>query len=315
MGDFNVNLMNFNEHSLTGEFLDGMYSNLLCPLINRPTRITSHSATLIDNILTNNIGCHSIHGLLFKDVCDHLPIFSILFEDQSNSSIDHETYFFHDKSKENFEKFKERVTICDWSSISNNTEPTEAYCKFSTEFINIYNECFPLKKNTKKRKICKPWISQGLLKSIKKKNKLYKKYLRNPNSISETTYKNYKNKLSHSIRIAKRLYLDRKFTENKSNIKQTWKILNNIMNKRKHKSLSNTVFNCGNREVSDPLETANGFCQYFSNIGPNLDKHIPASSISPKMYLSGEFVNSIFLDPVTENEVIKVVKNKEFPIW
>ena len=50
MGDFNVNLMNYQTNNLTGEFLDIMYSNLLCPMINRPTRITSHTATLIDNI-------------------------------------------------------------------------------------------------------------------------------------------------------------------------------------------------------------------------------------------------------------------------
>ena len=41
MGDFNVNIMNYQTNNLTGEFLDSMYSNLLSPLINRPTRITS----------------------------------------------------------------------------------------------------------------------------------------------------------------------------------------------------------------------------------------------------------------------------------
>ena len=34
MGDFNVNLMNYQSCNLMGEFLDGMYSNLLCPLIH-----------------------------------------------------------------------------------------------------------------------------------------------------------------------------------------------------------------------------------------------------------------------------------------
>ena len=42
MGDFNVNLMSYHRNNLTGEFLDNIYSNSLCPLINRPTRITSH---------------------------------------------------------------------------------------------------------------------------------------------------------------------------------------------------------------------------------------------------------------------------------
>ena len=43
MGDF-----------LTSQFLDGMYSNVFFPLITCPSRITSHTATLIDNIFVNN---------------------------------------------------------------------------------------------------------------------------------------------------------------------------------------------------------------------------------------------------------------------
>ena len=55
MGDFNLNLLRFQQHSLTGEFLEQMYSNAFFPLILRPSRITSHSATLIDNIFTNQL--------------------------------------------------------------------------------------------------------------------------------------------------------------------------------------------------------------------------------------------------------------------
>ena len=36
------------------EFADLLYANSSIPLINRPTRVTRFSATLIDNIFTNN---------------------------------------------------------------------------------------------------------------------------------------------------------------------------------------------------------------------------------------------------------------------
>ena len=48
LGDFNVNLWNYNEHNQTNEFLDSLASNSFIPLILQPTRITSHSNTLID---------------------------------------------------------------------------------------------------------------------------------------------------------------------------------------------------------------------------------------------------------------------------
>ena len=55
LGDFNVNLLNYNEHNQTNEFLDSLASNLYIPLILQQTRITSHSNTLIDNIFSNAI--------------------------------------------------------------------------------------------------------------------------------------------------------------------------------------------------------------------------------------------------------------------
>ena len=56
MGDLNLNLMNHQSHSFTGEFLDALYklySNMFFPLIMPPTRITRHLATLLDNTIMN----------------------------------------------------------------------------------------------------------------------------------------------------------------------------------------------------------------------------------------------------------------------
>ena len=50
LGDFNVNLLNYNEHNETNEFLDSIASKSFVPLILQPTRKTSHSNTLIENI-------------------------------------------------------------------------------------------------------------------------------------------------------------------------------------------------------------------------------------------------------------------------
>ena len=53
--NFNVNLMNYNARNPADEFLDSLVSNSFIPLILQPTRITSHSNTLIDNIFSNII--------------------------------------------------------------------------------------------------------------------------------------------------------------------------------------------------------------------------------------------------------------------
>ena len=72
------------------------------------------------------------------------------------------------------------------SKHSSLNDPTEAYTSFSDNFTQIFNECFPIKTRSKKFKIHKPWISNGLLKSIKIKNRLYKHYIRHPDPTRET---------------------------------------------------------------------------------------------------------------------------------
>ena len=61
----------------TKEFLDVFYSLGLYPLINRPTRITTTSATLIDNIFTSELENKIDSGLLVHDISDHLPVFAL----------------------------------------------------------------------------------------------------------------------------------------------------------------------------------------------------------------------------------------------
>ena len=53
MRDFNINLLNM--HQATNDFVNLLTSNIFFPLISKPTRITSSTATLIDNIFTNNL--------------------------------------------------------------------------------------------------------------------------------------------------------------------------------------------------------------------------------------------------------------------
>ena len=75
----------------------------------------------------------------------------------------------------------------------------------------------------------KPWFTKSLLRSINKRNKLYKQYLRHRSNEKLLRYKTYKNKLTDLLRVAKRLYFQNQIELNKINLKQTWRILNNAI--------------------------------------------------------------------------------------
>ena len=50
LGDFNINLLNYDIHPSTNEFLDSLSFHYFLPHILQPSRVTTNSKTLIDNI-------------------------------------------------------------------------------------------------------------------------------------------------------------------------------------------------------------------------------------------------------------------------
>ena len=310
LGDWNVNLMNHSRHTKTSEFLDVFYSNSFFPLITRPTRITAHKASLIDNIFTNDPCNQALSGLFFNDISDHLPIFSILSQKDCNN---HKEFFMiRDRSAQNVAKFKHELGQVPWDRLPGFSDPLTAYDTFLLKYKSIYELCFSLKKvKAKKFYLKKPWFSKGLTRSVKKKNILYKRFLNNATPQHEFFYKCYKNKLNHSIRIAKRLYYEQKIEQAKSNAKCTWRLLNEVMNRKQKKNNNNypSSFLANNRDVSDPSLIAEQFCKYFSSVGSNLAKDIPLSSYSHLSFLSGSYANSIFISMATEQEVLDICDN------
>ena len=74
-GDFNANLLKYDTERDVSDFLDLMYVNTLLPQITTPSRITAKSATLIDNIFSNQFDPSFISGNLTISLSDHLAQF------------------------------------------------------------------------------------------------------------------------------------------------------------------------------------------------------------------------------------------------
>ena len=93
--------MNYNKHNQTNEFLDSLASNSFIPLILQPTRLTSHSNTLIDNVIDPDI----ISGNLTANISDHLPQFAIIPNMFGNITGNKSNIYERDWSKFDQENF------------------------------------------------------------------------------------------------------------------------------------------------------------------------------------------------------------------
>ena len=78
LGDFNVNFLNYIEHNQINEFEDSLVSTSFILLLLQPTKITSHSNSLLDNIFSNVIDPDLISGNLTATIYNQLPQFAII---------------------------------------------------------------------------------------------------------------------------------------------------------------------------------------------------------------------------------------------
>ncbi|EDO36449.1 predicted protein [Nematostella vectensis] len=85
MGDFNLDLLKHEKSEFPTRFFNQLSSSDFVPLITKPTRLTSHTATLIDNMFCNRPNFSQIADILFNDLSDHLPIFHICTNDENTN--------------------------------------------------------------------------------------------------------------------------------------------------------------------------------------------------------------------------------------
>ena len=309
MGDFNLDLLKYSENNNIKQFFNVMCSNMCLPIISRPTRITRSSATLLDNIITNQMERPMHRGIIYSDVSDHLPIFQISNLNPTSDRL------LHAKSnntcrvitKEKINAFQEELSKYNWSNVLNQDDPDIAYNYFSSVLSTLYDKYFPLKRVKSAKRKLNPWMTSGLLKSVCYKNKLYRKFLKRPSQINELAYKTFRNKLNFLIRKVKSDYYEKKFIACKNDITRTWKVINSILNKKQRDKIGGRM-NCNGKMSDDSHTIANSFNDYFVNVGPNLDNKLPQCETHYNKFMKKSFPNTMFLYPTTEHEIIDIVK-------
>ena len=278
-------------------------------MINKPTRVTHHSATLIDNILTNEFSVNNHHhqGIIYSDISDHFSIFHIN-ESLQNKETQDACKWKRAINATRIAKFSEEIHSVDWNKIIELQDAQICYTEFHNIFACIYERHFPLIKVKSRYKNRKPWLTAELKTSINKKNKLHVKQKKFPTDINITLYKRFRNRVNKQVHDAERNHYHNLLIEHKSNLKQSWIILKRIINKNKTKIVTKE-FKYHDLLLSDQQTISDKFNDFFINIGPNLANKIPVSKKSPVSYLHKKVLESFYLSPSTEEEILKIILN------
>ena len=154
----------------------------------------------------------------------------------------------------------------------------------------------------------RPWITKGILKSMRKRDQLYKDFTLSKDNEIFIKYKEYRNMILTLTRRSKKNHFLSYFTEHQSNVKKTWEGIKSIINISKKK---NTQFNkliSNDQAISGNKEMANGMNKFFVNIGSMVEAKIPSSKNGFKSYLKNRNSDSMFLRGCDNVEIESIIK-------
>ena len=317
LGDFNINLLDYQENSEVKNFIDILQSHLIFPTINLPTRVTSLSSTLIDNVLISPFDSKIYAGNLVVSISDHMPQVAIISNEFEEVISTTKPITTQNWSKFDENKFKEEFTSLNWEEILqiDQNDPDLSFQNFYKRMLEIIENNVPKQKLTKKQlnRKHKPWITKGIKKSIYKRDNIFQKFLKEKNPILKNDffyrYKKYRNLLVKVIRDSKTQHYNKFFNENLQNSKKIWEGVNELTNNQKKNKTTNISIKLHDKIVSDPKTVANEFNAYFSNIAGKVRSKIPETKASYKDYQTKRCQGSFFFRPTDKEEVIKVINS------
>ena len=309
-GDFNFDLLKIETDHLAQQFF-----NLLCcygfqPHILQPTRMTENTATVIDNIFSNNIQDEITSGNILLTLSEHFSQFVSVKRDKID--IKKINIYQRDYSKFSSTSFRDDVSIQNWNYLHDNVH--DSFKDFYSKLEGSVNRHAPLKKLSPKeiKTRSKPWLTAEIIKMIKIRNKTFARKKRQPdNENCKRLYNLFRNRVNRDLNKAKKQYYAEYFSENINNIKKTWDGIRKIVNIKKL-ATKTTQLNIGGKIIDEDKELATNFNNFFVNVGPNTENTIPkVPNMSPNKFLRNRNQTNFIIAHISNEEIIEIINSLE----
>lgn len=305
-GDLNVNLANCDDFK-TKILTQNMLEYNIKQTIFESTRITAKTSTLLDNIFTN---CEEYveSSVVPCSFSDHdaqlleLP-FSVLRLDRKEQQILKKRVYNAKTNK----KFRECFKNINWGILFSNKSSTQKLNIFYDVVFKMTDRCFPLKKTTL-RKNHSNWITKGIRISCRKKRNLLRESRHSKDAKFINYFHRYKNTLKATLITAKKIHIRKTIFNSKNKSKTIWNLIKESTGKTINKDRK-IALKLENGITNDINKIANAFNEYFLNVGKTENRNDDKGHMKILKKSTPSSSASIFLDPITEPEIIVIAKN------
>jgi len=288
-GDYNLDILGGNRWI---ESICNLYN--LAHKINNVTRI--ESGTCIDNFLTNMEGTFKVSNI---SIADHLAIVAKV--DTNIAKIQHkDSYEYRQMKEENWLIFKQGLCTIQ----VNGSNLNEKWSNLLADLKEIVERSFPLKTSRKNYSFA---MSQGLLKSRDRKNKLLRDY--KSGKIRKEIYIEYNKVYRKLIKTEQCKKFKDKMKEAGNSGKKKWKVLKESLLLEKEKVRIEEIKANGISLKSD-VEIAEAFKNHFKNCASELTRGLPQGEDTSVLVPQGEPWSFLKTNRVELIKIIKSLQNK-----
>ena len=244
-------------------------------LIEEPTRVTLDTATVIDHVATTcprNIMKSGVHEV---SLSDHYMVYCIR---KFNGAVEkgHKTIKTRKMKNFNEEAFLADVSGICWEQMLNETDDINLLVNYWSEMFSLIIEKHaPLSEMRVSEKYC-PWINKDLRDLMRTRDKLKKSAVKGKSPILMDSYRQIRNKVKALNGQLKKQHYTNRISACKGNMKESWKTINELLNKRSKSSSIDCLKESGT-ETRNKKDVSNSMNNFFCTIGRELaDKIQPA---------------------------------------
>lgn len=258
-GDININTFD-DAGGQVQNYLNLMAMYGLRQGITKPTRLNN----CLDHFMVKT--SNTWQTVVFEQqLTDHSPILLYI----SNASIN-KSAMNYSKIIINYEQIRYDMKNVTWDSLLSTNDANMAAEIVTNTLLLTISKNTQIRLIQKKYKPLKPWISKGVIKSIRKRDRLHAHHKKIPSDERiKQRYLTYRNACNKLIKNLKRQYYQEKLAE-KGDIRETWKIVKEVCNMNTKKEKLHELLNI----KSSPVDSLNAVNSYFTTVGGTLANHM-----------------------------------------
>lgn len=297
IGDINIDIKKGNEDRNSPEYLTLAAYLGYFPTHLLPTRYEN----CLDHILAKTV-LPVKTVVLNTSLTDHRTLLICLQQGINRS------YAISTQKKLNEKAVSRNLENLDMSPFYNCLDPNTIAKYLTSSLSQIIETNTQITFLSRRKKIIKPWITPGLLRCIRNRDKLHQTMNRFPNNVThKTTYYRYRNFCNSLLRKLKRQYEMIQIQNAGQDKKRLWQVIKNIANMANTKSPAIELI----ANSSQALQSANSANSFFVNIGKTLAKNIIMQPNDLNTNASNQThtsqLHSFALLPTDETEVKSII--------